>query len=110
MNFLLQFSVFYDIIQSKKEMRLEFFKDLNKNKDEQDFITIKTYNNLCEIDKKIVSQFAKNYRKQNNAIFLSTSGLGYSVRNIFYRLNKVINTLNCNIKDNHESAKKNKKC
>ena len=96
-NFLSKLTLFYNPEQTLKEAKKEFLNDLKKAEDERDEITNVTYNSLNHIDKIIVTEFSKNYRRVNNAIRLSVNGIGYTERAIFKRLEKISNVLYDNI-------------
>lgn len=102
-NFLLKFSLFYDLQQTKREMLKEFKQDLQKEKSSQDPITVRTYEDLTEIDKVIINRFKDYYRSCDNAVYLSHK-LGYSCDGIKRRVKIIANHLYNNIKNNNESV------
>lgn len=103
-NFLLKFSLFYDIRQTKRQMLKEFREDLQKEKSSQNPITVRTYEDLAEIDKIIVNRFKDYFRENDNAVYLGRK-LGYSPDSIKYHIKCIVNQLKNNIIIDSESVK-----
>ena len=90
-------------LENKKEMLKEFKMDLKNEKPLQDPITVRTYKDLNKIDKAIIDTFTTDYRKRNNAVYLSGK-LHYSVDGIKKRINKINNMLYYNVLRSSESV------
>ena len=103
-NILLKFSLFYDLEQTRRAILKEFYAELNKSS--QDPITVRTYEDLNETDKTIVKQFAKNFRKFNNSVYLAQK-LNYSERYIFKRLVFITDLIKYNIIKSKETVQFN---
>lgn len=102
-NFLLKFSLFYDLKQTKYEMLKEFKTDLKNKKSLQNPITIRVYEDLSDVDKAIIDCFVSNYRKCDNAVYLS-GVLFYSVDGIKKRIKRITNKLYYNVINGSESV------
>lgn len=100
-DFLLKLQLFYDPSQTRRQMLKEFKQKLKEKT--YDEVTAKTYAQLGEIDKAIIMEFAKHYRKKNNATMLSKK-LGYSCDGIYYRLRYITNLLYNNTISRHETV------
>lgn len=103
-NFLLKYSLFYDLLQTKREMLKELREELQKEKSSQNPITVRTYENLTEIDKVIINRFKDCYRESDNSVYLGRK-LGYSPDSIKYHLKCIANRIKDNIIYESESVK-----
>lgn len=103
-DFLLKFSLFYDLQQTKRQILKEFREDLQKDKSSQNPITVRTYEDLSEVDKVIINRFKDCYRKGDNAVYLGRK-TGYSPDSIKYHIKCIANKLKNNIIIDNESVK-----
>ena len=66
-------------------------------------MTKRTYEDLTDVDKTIINRFKNNYRKSDNAVYLSTHGINYSYGGVYYRLQNIANMLYNNIQPANET-------
>lgn len=102
-SFLLKFGLFYNTNQTKREMLKEFREDLQNEKSSQDPITVRTYEDLAEIDKVIINQYKNCYRKSDNSVYLGQI-LGYSPDGIKRRIKRISNQIYNNVLNQDESV------
>lgn len=95
-NFLLKFNLFYDLQQTKRQMLKEFREDLLNEKSSQNPITVRTYEDLTEVDKAIINRFKNCYRENDNAVYLGIK-LGYSPDGIKRRIKCIGDKIKLNI-------------